>query len=1156
MPSSLPRQAIDVPRKKSDFLTCKKRSVVKLSFIFLLGFFLSINVRAYAQNLTVQLTNAPLETVFNVIEKQSSYSFIYGKSDLKGALPVTINEKNSSLKTILDKCFTNQPLFFTIKDKLIIVSAKRNSSSNSVRTSPVNNTTADTGRLVFKGRITDSTETPLVGAVVYVKGTKVGTSTNVHGEFDLQNVYAGMHIIITYIGFENFEMTVSTVNNIRYPIILKNSTSVLDETIVQAYGITSKRFNVGSIATVNAATIEQQPVSNVLLALQGQVPGLAVNSMNGVPGANTLLQVRGQNTLRADPSIGWKPYDQPLLIVDGVPFAAQNNIISQLSSLALGGSVTGGISQASGIGAFGGINPADIESISVLKDAEATSIYGTQGSNGVILITTKKGKVGRTTLNVSANSGFNTAANQVKLMNTQQYLQFRKAAFAADGITPSSSARSSAYAPDLTIFDQDKYTNWQNVIYGKTSGYTDIHASVSGGTGNNTFFLSGGFAKSNFNYPGDFADQRLTLHSAYQYKSLNNRLTIDAIFDYGYNRNNSPSFGGGSRILNVPNLPDLLDPAGNLVWNYKGVNLSSQQFYSYLKQPTVLNAYNLNASIRLGYKISSALTFTLNIGSNRNANNEHSERPSVAQGPTNFTRSANFAQNNFQTLNIEPQFDYNRQFGNGIFSALLGGTYKKNDGISMVVSGSGYSNDSLLGSIAGASSVSAFDNYPIYKYVGVFGRLKYVYNQKYIISFTGRRDGSSNFGPGRKFGNFGSVGGGWIFSEETAFRKKVPFISYGKLSASYGTTGSDGVAAYQYQPFWQSYSYLVNSQGAVPNIPQNLNNPDYSWATKRSLNISIDLGISKDRVLLNATYYRNREGNQLAGYPLPSQTGFSSVLENLSADLQNMGWEFSVNSRNINKKHFTWNSNFNIAFNRNKLLSFPNLSTSPYRTQYIIGQPTSIVFGYKYKDVNPTTGLFEFYDRNGNVTSAPRNSIASQGGDLVPIANREVKYMGGLGNTFTFNRIGLSIFWQFSSQMAPSYLATVYSGNYPGIGLVNQPLELLNSFWKAPGDNAPLQRLLSGFSANSKAATAAAAFGQSSGVYVNDTYARLKNVSLSYGMPDAWMKKIGAHDCRIFINGENLLTFTNYKVGDPETFGNYTTFPIQRTIVAGINLNY
>ena len=379
-------------------------------------------------------------------------------------------------------------------------------------------------------------------------------------------------------------------------------------------------------------------------------------------------------------------------------------------------------------------------------------------------------------------------------------------------------------------------------------------------------------------------------------------------------------------------------------------------------------------------------------------------------------------------------------------------------------------------------------------------------------------------------------------------------MSYGKISGSYGTSGSDGIKSYQFQSLYTSFdAFTPNFQGIKPSYPVNLYNPDYSWATKKSLNLALDLGFFNNRLLVNATYYRDREGNQLVNYPLPIQSGHPTVLGNLDATVQNKGFEFSVNSTNVKSKKFTWKTSFNVSFNRNKLIRFPNLANSSYASVYEVGQPTSIIYGFKYKGVNAQTGLYEFYAKDGSVTSNPVYGPASTGGDQVAIGNLDVKYAGGLGNTFTYKQVSLFMLFQFSKRNAPNYLAQVYNSYQLGFGY-NQPSAVLNNYWKTPGDNARLQRLAS--SSGSAAIGPALSFGQSSGIYGDDTYMRLKTASLSYQLPGTLLNKVHIKGASIFVNGQNLLTFTNYKVGDPETPGVFTSFPIQRIMAFGLNLKF
>jgi len=1133
---------------------------MKITAMLLFLAFMQASASTFAQKVTLSERNVSLTIVFEQIRIQTGYDFAYTTKTIQAAKSVTIDVKNMELNEVLKLVFNDQPLDYRIDYKSVVVTKKEPSLLDNLR---------DKAAKLFAlpgnvhGKVVDSLGQPVMGAGVSltIKGYSYGTVTDSKGEFQFDKLPQGSYtLLVSYIGYKKIEKIVEVNgNDASLNLVLHNSSSALDQIQVIAYGTESKRFSVGSVATVTAEDIEKQPVTNPLLALQGQAAGLVINSTSGIPGSQVTVQVRGQNSLLSNTlnnTTNLKPYDQPLFIIDGVPFASQNVNINQIASLVSTQNFIGGsIQPGGGFSPFNNINPADIESISILKDADATSIYGTQGSNGVIIITTKRGNPGATHFDLNVNTSFNSAAAPVQMLNTQQYLQLRKDAFAADGATPSNDPNNYlAYAPDLTIFDQNRYTNWEKVIFGKTTNNTSVHGSLSGGTENNTFIMSAGYNESTYNYPGDFADQRFTFHSNFRHLSTDKRLTVDMTTDFGYDQNSTAAYGGGQDIILPPNLPALLSPTGDLIWNYKGADLTSDQFYSGLQQPTNLQNYNFNTAFHIAYKIIDGLTIGADVGYNRNTTSEHSINPTSAQNPAGYDviATSTFANTIFQTINVEPQIKYNKTFGKGVFSALVGSTYKKNTNTSTQIEGSGYSNDNLLGSINGATTLAAFDGYNIYRYSAGFARLNYIYDSEFILDLTGRRDGSSNFGPGQQFGNFGAVGAGWIFTEEKIFKNSPSILSYGKLSGSFGTSGSDGIQAYQYNALYKNIGFVPPFQGIIPTSPYNLYNPDYSWALKKSLNIALDLGLFNNRILFNATYYRARESNQLVNYPLPVQSGISSVLGNLGATVQNQGFEFTINSTNIKTKDFSWKTNFNLTFNRNKLISFPDLANSSYSSQYVIDQPTAVVYGYRYKDVNPITGLFEFYKKDGTVTSTPAYGPASIGGDEVPIATQEVRYTGGFGNTFTYKQFSLSIFCQFSSQNAPNYLAGVYTSP---LGLENNvPTAVLNNYWKAPGDVAQLQRLASGYS--SPAFNSAYTFAQSSGVYSDDTYLRVKTVSLYYQLPNAFLKKIHIKGGNVFINGQNLLTFTDYKAGDPEQPGSYTSFPIQRILALGLNLKF
>jgi len=1137
--------------------TQKLLLIMKLTTLIMITVLMQVSASTVAQKVTLSEKDAPLTTVFNDIRNQTGYDFIVTRSVLDQAKTVTIDVKNAELPVVLEQIFSGQPFDYQLTERSVLVKLREPSLIGKLKTAL--GVPAD-----INGNVTDSLGQPIAGASVNLKDTRFGAVTDNKGHFTITSVPQGRYqLLITYIGYSRLSTVIeNTGQTLNLHYVLHPSTDQLDQVQVIAYGKSTQRFNVGSVSTVGAAEIAQQPVSNVLNALEGRVPGLNVTSTTGAPGSAVQLQIRGQNTLNTTNNTGLSPnpYDQPLLVIDGVPFAPQNQNVNQDYSIATALNVALG-NPHSGISPINSINPADIESITVLKDADATSIYGTQGANGVILITTKKGKAGKTTLNLNVYTGYTQATSPVQMMNTLQYNAMRLGAFKNDGLTPSANASDPGFAPDLELFDPGKYTNWFNYFEGGEAKSTNADVSLSGGTAGDTYLISLGSNHSGYNFPGDYADNRLSLHTSFHHQSSDKRLNVEFGTDYAYDRNNNSNNGAVLEAITLPpDYPGLLDAQGNLVWSYKGFDLGSYAGsyngvgnpLGYLKQTEDLKNYNLMTRLLVSYQLLKGLDISSNFGYSKFDNVESEAQPLLSQDPAQYPYAyAQFNSADYETVDIAPQLNFRKEILKGQLSVLLGGEYKRNISAQTNLTGSGYNNDALLGSIGAADNVYASNDYTLYKYSAIFGRVGYIWNSKYILNVSGRRDGSSNFGPGKQFGNFGSAAAGWIFSEEGLFKKYVPLVSYGKLSGSYGTSGGDGIAPYQYQQNWISNSN-ENYQGIRPYYATNLFNADYSWSLNKKLNLVLDLGFLKDRILFNATWYRDRDSKQLVLYNLPSQTGFSGVLQNFPATVQNRGWEFSLTTKNIEGKEFRWSSSFNISGNTNKLVAFPGLANSPYNRLYTIGQSVNVQYVWKNAGVNPTTGVFQFTSANGQPTYTPTYlTSTSQLNDEYVKEDPTPKFYGGFSNTFSYRAFSLTLIFQGAKQTGKNYLAGVYVNNPPGVYGVNEPVQLLN-VWHKPGDQASLQAYTTN-AASQAASTAAYDFANSSGVWGDASYLRLKTLSFSYTLPAALLKKTGFAGASIYVHAQNLFTITGYQVGDPETqtiFG----IPVQKTIVAGLNL--
>lgn len=1068
---------------------------INLVIFFIAIAIFKVTASVNAQNISLKFQNAPIEKVFSAIEKQSSYIFWYDKSLLKNTSKVNLKITNGNLKEALDQCFKDQPLEYEIVDNTIVVK-KKEKQQKKIGIDFFN-------ALNISGKILDENGQPLPGAAIKVKGTALAATSDNIGNFSMPNAPDNSVLVISYLGYETKEITATSTMTIS----LSRSTSKLDEVQVMAYGTTTQRLSTSSISKVSSAEIEKQPVSNPLAALIGRVPGLIVTQNSGLPGSNFTVQIRGRTSIANS--------SDPLYLIDGVPFnAATLDKINSQSPL-------------------NSINPLDIESIEVLKDADATAIYGSRGANGVILITTKKGKAGKTQISANAYSGAGEVTRTMDYLNTEQYLEMRREAFKNDGITPTA-----ANAPDLLVWDNNRYTDWRNLLIGGTARTTDMQVNLSGGSENTQFLIGTNYHRETTVYPGDMSDTKGNVHFNLTHRSIDNKFNASLSASYNNDNNNLIAVDLTSVMNLTPNSPNPFDENGNLNWQENGVSFKNP--LAYLLQPLKNRTDNLISNAFLKYTLVPDLNISTNLGFTNTYLKQTQLRPKSSFDPNGIeTSSAIFANNNAKTWIIEPQAEYTKRIGDHKLNFLLGATWQQDGLDGQRINATNFSSDALMESPAAAASLATTFNYSKYRYQAFFSRINYNYKDRYILNLTGRRDGSSRFGPGKQFANFGAVGAAWIFTQEDWLKDNFKVLSFGKIRGSYGITGNDKIGDYKYLDTY----YLTSSpyQGSAGLIPGALSNPNYAWEENKKFELAMDLGFFKDRILLNSSYYRNRSGNQLVAYALPSQTGFSSIFQNFPALVQNSGWEFSLSTINIKSVKFNWTSNINISFAQNELLEFPGLETSTYATQYVIGYPLNIQRSLQYLGVDPQTGIYQF--SSTNITS-DRNYI----NDLTP------KFYGGVQNTLIYKGFQLDFFFQFAKQKGANFLAVV-TGTAPG-NMVNQPVYMIDR-WQNVNDQAKVQKFTT-------LGTSGAA-GQANQLYTtysdarfsDASFIRLKNVNISYSLPKEVLSKIKVSNLRLFLQGQNLFTITNYLGNDPESgsvSNNY--LPPLRVLTAGLQLTY
>jgi TonB-linked SusC/RagA family outer membrane protein len=882
---------------------------------------------------------------------------------------------------------------------------------------------------------------------------------------------------------------------------------------------------------VTAAEIEKQPVMNPLQALVGHVAGLDLTQTSGYASAPFKVEIRGRSTI--DPSI----VSDPLYIIDGVPLTVLE--VGGNSSYGNGStgfiqsvSPNGFLGPAQGQSPFFSINPSDIESVTVLKDADATAIYGSRGANGVIIITTKKGKAEKAQIDINIYQGISNVTRHFQLLNTSQYVSMRQEAFKNDGITPDPG---SAY--DLLIWDTTKYTDWQKYAWGGTGRTTDAQISLSGGDKQNTFRLAGGYHYETDITTVSGANQRGNVQFNLNHNSLDQRLNVSFTTIYTVEKTNMIDITGLATL--PPNAPSAFNAEGAL--NYRGWDPVAYNFPFYaLLQPYNATTNFLNSNLGLKLSIARGLNFTSSFGYSYATVTQSGTQPIASQDPEyNPTGISQFGYNNNKNWIIEPKLQYDKFISKGKINVLVGASLQNVTTDGNLINGKGYTNDVLLNSISNAPTKTAFDYYGRYKYAALFTQLNYNWLNKYILNLSARRDGSSRFGPGNQYGNFGAIGAAWIFSEDNWIGKLLSFLSFGKIRASYGLTGLDQIGDYKYLTRW-SGSGIVPYQGSPSYIPLQHANPDYQWQVNKKLEVAMDLAFMKDRINIEIAWYQNHCDNQLISYTLPIQTGFSSVVANSPANVQNGGIEVIMKSKIIDSRNFSLDINFNVGANRNKLLAYPNLTTSPYANTYFIGQPLNLARLLHFTGLDPQTGQYTYFDKNKDGVISPQRSPNDDlfSYDLNP------KFFGGLGCNMNYKAWSLGVFLNFRKQLGFS----AYASGGPAGGISNQPIQVLNR-WVKPSDKGSFARF------TTQPISSDYYFGTSDGDFSDASYIRLGNLSLSYNLSDGILKRVALKNVQVYLRGENLLIITHYKGIDPET-QNFGIMPYARTFTTGFKLSF
>ncbi|WP_445738013.1 SusC/RagA family TonB-linked outer membrane protein [Mariniflexile sp.] len=937
--------------------------------------------------------------------------------------------------------------------------------------------------------LTDDTKEPLVGASVVDPITKTGTVTDFDGRFSVVVSKSSTSLEISFIGYQ--PVTLSLTAKTDYQVFLKPG-EALDEVVIVGYGTQSKKDVSGSIQTINTDEISKIPASSFENALQGQTPGVNISSSSATPGSAVNVNIRGVSSISAS--------SQPLFIVDGVPIVSRNN--SALNT---------NIQPANPLA---DINPNDIESITILKDAAAASIYGSRGANGVILITTKRGVTGKTTVNVGYYTGFSEITNTPKLVNNVKFKEFFNTAAEFDGL-------------GTDYFDWIDTTNGVNTnIYDeifRTAVTKNLDVSVSGGSEKTKFYLSGNYYDQEGIQIGQGFDRLST--------RLNLDHTINEKFKLGttifINRSNHQRTINENDEYGVIINAQGWDPTAP-IYDDNGdyTNPFSYSTWWPLENPVLIANEYINTSKSTRLQSSNYLEYNIvpNLKFRSAFSLEYSNFVEESFVPAGTNKSdegeAIFATYEETTWQLENTLNYNKLFGAKHNLGLTGGwTLQETKSQFSDQSGIGFATNNTSSISAASTIITSTSGKNEFGLQSFFGRANYTYDDRYIASFTIRADGSSRFGKDNQYGYFPSGSVAWRINKEKFFG--VDQISNLKLRASYGITGNQEISSN-----WIGTYSLNASYNGTPGIaPNRLENRNLGWEKTKQLNVGIDFGLLNNRINLTADYFNKQTQDLLLSADVSGLTGFSSVFQNIG-EIKNSGLEFNVNAYIVDNENFKWNSGFNISFLENKIEKLLNNGEIIGRNHILQeGESVSTLFLIKYLGVDPQNGdaLFEDVNEDGIIDFDDRQIVGSALPD----------YFGGWTNTFSYKGFSLMANFQFSggnkifNQSRHAY--DNFGFTRSGIPYANISDRVYNDYWRTPGQITDVPR----------PSTESGQLQRFSSQFLeNGDFIRLKTLRLGYNFGADKLKFIGLNNLSLYVQGQNLFTITKYLGFDPEVSTN------------------
>ncbi len=1129
--------------------------IMKITLMLALFAICSVAATSYAQNhkLTMKKNSVRMADALKEIEKSSEFTFFFNDNQVDAERKVNIEAENASINEVLDQIFKGTDYTYQIIDRQILVRTKKLSEKAVVQQQ----------KNLVKGVVQDSNGEPIIGANVVVKGTNKGTMTDLNGEFSLE-APEGATLQISYIGYLPKEIPVKDQSAIN--VALDEDTQALEEVVIIGYGTVRKKDLTGSVSQLSANTMKDLKVSHPTQAMAGQMSGVQVQQVAGTPGQAATLRVRGAGSISASSS--------PLYVVDGYPLGEQN---------------------------LNSINPSDIESIEVLKDASAAAIYGSRAANGVVLVTTKSGKAGKVTINLDAYYGFQNVTKKMDMLDAQEFAMISKEAFNnhyldvypnGDITTPLSSRPSGNRFRYPAIFDDEqamaaigKGTDWQDEIF-RTAPIQNYQLTVSGGDQKTKYMFSAGYYQQDGIIIGSDYD-RFSARAKVD-SEFNSWLKVGVNLAPTYMKAHTITTGhwASDGVVNAALATSSIVPVRN-----EDGSWGSQAAYAVASDgltgvtnavANALDIENRNTNFRFFGNLYAELSlmknlkFKTTIGTDVMEYRYYNFRPSnvpgngqVAPLPSSSRSGKAETKETINWLN-ENTISYNEVFGLHEIDAVAGFTIQKNTYNYNIASGTDFPDD-IIRTISNAKVKTGSSSVSEWALISYLGRINYRYNSRYYLTASIRADGSSRFGKNNRYGYFPSGSVAWRLSQED-FLKDLSWLSDLKIKASFGLTGTNGISDYAAIGTMNIQNYVFGSgAGNVVGgaAQKSFSNDDLTWEKSKQFDLGLEFSLFNSRISMTLDAYKRNTTDLLLSVDIPTITGFANAWQNIG-EMENKGLELGINTVNITSKDLYWNTNFNFSLNRNKVLKLgptgdPIQSDGGAGTTHItmIGKPIGSFYGYKQIGV---------YMNKADLDNSPRMSDSHVGDvkfadidgngsidayDRTIIGNNMPDFTWGMNNQVTYRNFDLSVMLQGVHGNEVLHLGKRFYTQLEGNQ--NQMKDVLNR-WQSesnPGD---------GWTPRANSLTTGQNNAVSSRWVEDGSFIRINNLTLGWSLPKQFARLCSMQNARLYISIQNLATFSDYSGYSPETSfkeddvnapgTDYGMYPLARTYTFGVNVTF